>query len=174
MNKSISIFLLLFLVSISGSFAQKNRNMPVGIVDVNVIAAQLPESKEADTELQNFQKKISDSLAVMQQNFQKRVESYVKQKSMMKLEEQQKQEAAFQAEQQQLIALREKMLQELNDKRDKLLKPIRDKITQAISQVAKEEKLKLVLDKSSAVVLYSEDKMDITFKVLDMIKRGKK
>lgn len=172
MYKSISILFLLLLFAFSNVKAEKN--IPIGIVDVTVIAAQLPESKESDAILQKYQKKISDSLATMQQNFQKRVEAYVKQKSMMKVEEQQKQEAAFRAEEQQLMALRDEMLKKLNAKRDELLKPIRDKITKAIQLVAKEEKLKLVLDKSSAVVLFSEEQMDITFKVLDKIKRGLK
>ena len=98
----------------------------------------------------------------------------MKQKSMMQPAEQQKQENAFRAEEQQLLALREQMLQQLNTKRDEFLKPIREKIINAIKEVAKEEHLKIVLDKSNPTVLYAEDSMDITFKVLDKIKRGKK
>ncbi len=174
MFRTVGLIILILAFFATSAYSQKNKNIPIGIVDITVIAAQLPESKEAEQKLQDFQKKISDSLAVMQQNFQKRVEAYVKQKNMMQPAEQQKQESAFRAEEQQLMLLREKMLQELNIKREEFLKPIRDKITKAIKEVAKEEKLKLVLDKSSAVVLYSEDKMDITFKVLDKIKRGSK
>jgi len=174
MFRTVSLILLALAFLATNGYAQKGKNLPIGIVDITVIAAQLPESKEAEEKLQEFQKKISDSLAVMQQNFQKRVEAYVKQRNMMQPAEQQKQETAFRAEEQQLMLLREQMLQQLNQKRDEFLKPIRDKITKAIKQVAKEEKLKIVLDKSSAVVLYSEDKMDITFKVLDKIKRGSK
>ncbi len=176
MYKSFAILtlLLIFGLTTNNTEAQKRKNVPIGIVDVTVIAAQLPESKEAETKLQDFQKHISDSLAQKQADFQKRVEAYVKQKSMMPPAEQQKQEGAFRAEEQQLMALREKLLQDLNVKRDEFLKPIRELIKRAIKQVAKEEKLKIVLDKSNPIVLYSEDNMDITFKVLDNIKRGRK
>jgi outer membrane protein len=176
MNKLFGILtlILIFAFSINDASAQKNKKVAIGIVDVTVIAAQLPESKDAETKLQEFQKQISDSLAKMQADFQKRVEAYMKQKGMMQPAEQQKQENAFRAEEQQLMALREQMVQELGTKRDELLKPIRDIITKAIKIVAKEEKLKLVLDKSNPIVLYSEDSMDITYKVLDRIKRGTK
>jgi outer membrane protein len=176
MYKTIGILtlILIFILSVNNVSAQKNKKLPIGIVDVTVIAAQLPESKEAEKKLQEFQKQISDSLAQMQTDFQKRVEAYMKQKGMMQPAEQQKQENAFRAEEQQLMALREQMVQELGNKRDEFLKPIRDLIAKAIKIVAKEEKLKLVLDKSTPIVLFSEDSMDITYKVLDRIKRGTK
>jgi len=168
----IALALFIILASVN-TYAQKN-SMPIGIVDVTVIAAQLPESQDAEKKLKEMQKTITDSLAAMQESFQKRVEAYVKQKSMMQAAEQQKQEQAYRAEEQQILMFREQKLQELQAKREEFLEPIRKKITEAIAKVAEEEKLKVVFDKSSAIVLYSEDNMDITYKVLDKIKRGNK
>ena len=179
MNKLLKtnlIILFVLLFSYLGNAQTKTTNSQIGIVDVTVIAGQLPESQDADKKLKDMQKSVSDSLAKMQDNFQKRVEAYLKQKGMMQPAEQQKQEDAFRAEEQQLVQYRDMKLQELQLKRDEFLEPIRKKITSAIADVAREEKLKLVLDKSSQVqvVLYSDDSMDITFKVLDKIKRGNK
>ncbi len=56
--------------------------------------------------------------------------------------------------------------------REGLLQPIRAKVNEAIAAVAKEEKITLVLDKVAGLVLYNDDKMDITYKVLDRMKRG--
>ena len=167
-----NLLILFIILSTSLSYSQQ-KTLAIGIVDVTVIAAQLPESQDADKKLKDMQKTLSDSLSKMQENFQKRVEAYIKQKGMMQIAEQQKQEDAFRNEEQQLVMFRDQKLQELQVKRDEFLEPIRKLIVAAISEVAKEEKLKMVLDRSSSVVLYSEDNMDITFKVLDKIKRGK-
>jgi Skp family chaperone for outer membrane proteins len=173
--KTNLIFALIFIFS-TLSQAQTKTNNIIGIVDVNLIAQQLPESQEAEKKLKDMQKVVADSLAKMQESFQKRVEAYYKQKGMMQLTEQQKQEDAFRQEEQQLVNYRDMKIQELQLKRDEFLEPLRKKITVAIAEVAKEEKLKIVLDKSSQipVVLYAEDNLDITFKVLDKIKRGAK
>ncbi|MGA0046293.1 MAG: OmpH family outer membrane protein, partial [Candidatus Kapaibacteriota bacterium] len=63
---------------------------------------------------------------------------------------------------------------EVQQMRESFLRPIREKVQKAIADVAKEEKLTMVLDKAVGVVLYSEDSADITFKVLDRMKRGSK
>jgi Skp family chaperone for outer membrane proteins len=60
----------------------------------------------------------------------------------------------------------------LNATREKYLDPIRSKVRAAIQKVSKEEKISLVLDKTSTAILYFDDKFDLTYKVLDTIKRG--
>ena len=59
---------------------------------------------------------------------------------------------------------------ELNKVREELLDPIRSKIRKAIEAVAKDEKIVLVVDKMAAI--YSDTSIDITFRVIDKIKRG--
>ena len=47
-------------------------------------------------------------------------------------------------------------------------------IQKAIEELAKDEKIGFVFDKAGGLgLIYAEDKNDITFKVLDRIKRGK-
>ena len=51
------------------------------------------------------------------------------------------------------------------------MKPVQNKVFNAIQDVAKEENLDFVFDKSNAVVLlYAKDKYDITTLVLDKLK----
>lgn len=174
-NISKKILLLAFFLTVSVNlYSQKDKSITIGIVDVATIATQLPESQEADKKLKDMQKVVTDSLMKMQESYQKRVEGYLKQKTMMPAAEQQKSEEAFRLEEQQILQFREAKLAELGQKRDEFLEPIRNKIKTAINEVAKEEGLKLVLDKTSSVVLFNDDNMDITFRVLDKIKRGKK
>lgn len=163
---------LAFMLTMSASAQSK-----LGIVNTEVILKELPEAIEAGRKLDDLASRAQDTLRLMQQDFQQRLEQYQKQSAMMAADAKRKEEES-------LNNLRLRILQYQDDKlgntgelvreRDNLLKPIREKVQSAISVVAKEEKLNLVLDKVGGLVLYSEDKSDITYKVLDKLKRGDK
>jgi outer membrane protein len=55
------------------------------------------------------------------------------------------------------------------------MKPVKEKIFKAIDEVSKEESMQFVFDKAGDVILLKADpQFDITYKVLDLLKRGKK
>jgi Skp family chaperone for outer membrane proteins len=57
---------------------------------------------------------------------------------------------------------------------EKLAIPLQEKVRAAIGDVAKEEKVDFVFDKlQGSGLLFANDKYDLTFKVLDRLKRGK-
>jgi Skp family chaperone for outer membrane proteins len=90
-------------------------------------------------------------------------------------DQQMKEEEALQAQNMQMVQYQEEKFGqqgELNRLREELLEPLRTKIKLAIDKVAKEEKIKMVVDK--VMVLYSDTTIDITFKVIDTIKRANK
>jgi len=152
--------------------ATSQGTLAFGVVDVNVILEQLPEAKDADAKLKEMQKSLQDTIMKMQEALQKKVDNYLKQKSLMPADQQQKQEQALQEEQQKMQQFYNEKLTEIQNKREEFLDPIRNKVKSAIQSVAKEENLSIVFDKGN--ILFSEDKYDITFKVLDKIKRGSK
>lgn len=165
----------LFVFCSSILFSQKTgqqSGIQFGVVDINVIVEQLPEAKDADAKLKEMQRNLQDTLMKMQDAFQKKLDNYQKQKSMMPADQQQKQEQALLEEQQKMQQFYNEKLNEIQNKREEFLEPIRNKVKAAIQSVAKEENLSIVFDKGN--LLYSEDKYDITFKVLDKIKRGNK
>ena len=58
-------------------------------------------------------------------------------------------------------------------KQDEIFTPVKNKIYAAIQQVAKDEAMQFVFDKSGDIILlYADSSFDITFKVLDRLKRG--
>lgn len=149
--------------------------LKVGIVDTETIIKEMPEAKEADSQLKELGKKYQDTLMTMQQDFQSQVEQYQKQKGMMPAAKQQEEEQALQAFQAQIYQFNEEKFGqtgELTVLREQYLAPIRDKISKAIDKVAKSESINLVFDETAPSLLYAEDKFDITFRVLDEIKRG--
>ena len=58
----------------------------------------------------------------------------------------------------------------LAQRQAELIQPIREKVRAAIEKVAKDEKLSAVMENS--VLIYFDSKLDITYKVLDNIRRG--
>jgi outer membrane protein len=62
---------------------------------------------------------------------------------------------------------------EIYKKQEALFAPIKAKIYAAIEKVSKEESMQFVFDKSGDIILlYADSAFDITFKVLDRLKRG--
>jgi len=174
MKKNLFLAIITIVLFSSSIFAQQKSTITIGIVDVEMIVKEIPEAVQADQFLRDFQKNSNDTLTKMQEDLYKKYEQYQKQKSMMTAEQQQKEEEAMKMMESDMIAYRDKVYNDIQTKRDEFLEPIRKKVKDAIESVAKEEKISLVLNKLTEAVLYTDDQLDITFKVLDRIKRGKK
>lgn len=162
-----------FAVSISSAvFAQGAK---IGIVDMEVIVKQLPEAKEADAKLTELSKKYRDTMELMQKEYTDKAEKYDKAQAMMSPEAKAKEEETLKSMIQRFRAYQEDKFGNtgvLSHNREDLLLPIRQKVDASIKIVAKKEGLSLVLSKTESLVLYSDEKLDITFSVLDLIKRG--
>jgi outer membrane protein len=168
---SLSVITIVFFSSNNLS-AQANSSK-MGVVEVESVLKELPEAIQADKVIKEKGQKWQDTLLKMQQDLQAKLEVYQKQKSMMPQDKQQKEEETLQAQNTLLLQYREEKFGqqgEINKLREDLLEPIRSKIRKAIESVAKEEKILLVVDKMAAI--YADQSIDITFKVIDRIKRG--
>jgi outer membrane protein len=172
MKKIIFGFLILAAFSLISEVTYAQKSLMIGVVDMETVLKEMPEAISADQMLKDLQKKYGDSLVAIQNDFYKRVDQYQKQKGMMPADKQQKEEEAIKAQEQSIYKYREDKQTEIAQRRDDALEPIRAKDKKAIEMVAKEEKLDMVLNKLGEVVLFSDDKNDITYKVIDKIKRG--
>lgn len=168
---------LLLLVSLFFATSQTAySNMNIAVVDVETIVKEMPEAIEADRKLKEIGTKWQDTLIAMRRDLEERLQQYQKQKSMMPQDQQQREEESLQMLNMQMMQYQEEKFGnqgELNFLREQFLEPIRTKVRTAIEAVAKEEKFNLVLDKGNSAVLFIENKFDITFRVLDKIKREK-
>jgi len=148
----------------------------IGIVDLETIAQSLDEAKKAEKDLQALAQRYQDTLVNMQRQLEESLAAYQKQKTMMPSEQQMKAEQELQMQQTGLQQYYQERLGQqglLFQKRATVLEPIRNSILAAIDKVAKKEKVNLVLDKNGPSVLYTQSGDDLTFKVLDLMKRGK-
>lgn len=169
-------FNLLLITLLLGTFGFTNaQTLKIGVANLQMIVEQLPEAKQIDTQIRDIATKYQDSLLKMQGDLEAQFKTYQKQKSMMTQEQQLKTEQDLQALNQKVLQFQQQKFGqqgELQTKRMELLQPLRIKIKNAIDSVASSEKISLVLDSSTESVLYSDNALDITFKVLDVLKRG--
>lgn len=163
------------LILFAGNLFAQNSALKIGIVDVETIVKELPEAVDAENKLKSSSKNYQDTLLKMQKELEDKFQKYQKQKSMMPQEQQQKEEEAMNNLNTQILQYREQVFGTMGtiyQFRETLMEPIRKKVKASIEKIAKEEKMSFVIDKGNTFLLYSEDKFDITFRVLDHLKRG--
>jgi outer membrane protein len=160
-----------------GALAQAQAQK-IGYVNSTKIFQEYPAALDAQKKIDAIGRPYQDSLEAMQKDLQSRYEDYQKKEGMMN-------DATKKAEQQKLVEMERQANQYRTDKfgqdgelarqTEKIITPIREKIKSAIAQVAKEEKYSFVFDKTEQiqVLLYGDPNQDITFKVIDKLKRGK-
>lgn len=172
--KSYIVAIVLLVLS-SGVFAQTQ--LKIGYVDSEVILTQFSEAIKAQGDLDALTSKWSAQLDSMTLNYQQSIADYQKQaetmKDQQKLEAQQK---IVKMEQDIMDFRRAKFTQgtgEIFKRQEEVFAPVKTKIYDAIQKIAKEEGMQFVFDKSGDIILlYADSSFDVTFKVLDRLKRG--
>jgi len=172
---SILCLVLAVLVAVPQAYTQTQK---IGYVNSAKIFQELPAAQEAQRRIDAMSKPVQDSLEAMQRDLQARYEDYQKREALLN-------DAAKKSEQQKLIDAERRMNEfrvqklgndgELARETEKLLTPLRERIKSAIATVAREEKYSFVFDKTEQIqiLLYGDPSHDITFKVIDRLKRGK-
>ncbi len=175
MKKYLSIFAAVIL-GCNFIFAQ-TASIKIGYVDSQTILTQFPEAIKAQGDLDALTGKWGAHIDSLTAELQKAYAEYQKQSKTMPED---KQLAAQQKLLQQQQAIdnykKDKFGQpngEIYKENEKIFGPVKDKVYKAIKEVAAEEKMQFVFDKTGdAVLLYGDPAYDITYKVLDKLKRG--
>ena len=148
----------------------------IGYVDVRAVLLESKAGKQHKDEIekivkdkQTSLKKEEDKLKTVQQNLEK---------EMLTLSDAQKKEKqrGFQEKVQALQKNAQEAERDLRQKDSEYSNKAIQEMRKVIAEVAKEEKLSLVFGKSEMSVLYSEEGMDITSKVIQKLdsRAGKK
>ena len=147
----------------------------VAVVDLETLLRQLPEAAQIDRQLTETAQRFRDTLVQLRNEFERRLEEYRKREALLTPEAKAKEEESLRQLQDRYLQYQEDkfgVAGELAQLREQLLQPLRQRVQGAIQQVAREENFHLVLDRSSPAVLFAEDRFDITYRVLDRLKRG--
>lgn len=180
MNILRTALVLLGVLVVAGAATAQQRQSPpprIAIVDFQTIVQQLPETQNASKEYESIVKSWRDSLEMMAQDFQREAEQFQATQDMM--------QPAAREEKRRTLTQRQRQIEEYNaakfdprvgaaaELEARKLAPIREKVLKHIESVAKEEKVDIIFNRvGETLILFSDPKYDLTFRVLDRIKRG--
>ncbi|WP_337864706.1 OmpH family outer membrane protein [Ignavibacterium sp.] len=166
--KKYILFALLLISTIS--FAQ----LKIGYIDSNAIMDQLPDVQDARQRLDALIQEWQAELNRLESEWKVKYDDYEKRKLIMSEQTRAETESELVKLENQIAEYREKKFGtngELFQKQDELMKPVQNKVFNAIKEVAQEEDLDFVFDRSGDImILYAKDKYDITAKVLAKLK----
>jgi outer membrane protein len=175
--KQAIISLVLVITTVTFINAQTTANLKIGFVDSEIILTQYSEAIKAQGDLDAITNKWSSQIDSMTLAYQKSLDDYQKQANTMPDDKKTAaQQSLIQMEQNILDFRRQKFQQpngEIFKKQEEIFAPVKAKIYAAIEKVAKDEGMQFIFDKSGDIILlYADSAFDITFKVLDKLKRG--
>lgn len=174
---------LLFLVAIAGMLtailASGGRaQQKIGWINSQAIMDKLPEAQDAQHQLDNLIADWQSELAKMQNDWQKKYAEYDKKKLILTDQLRADAEKELADLDKKISDYRTKKFGqngELFTKQNEIMKPVQNKIFKVLKDLAAEENFDYIFDKGSdTLLMYSNDKYDLTDRVLDrMIKFGK-
>lgn len=156
MKKAIKLTLtgLLLLCSVS-AFAQQPK---FGYINLQEVVSLMPESTEAQSQLQKIQEDYASMLELMQVEFNNKFQDYQKNKATYS-------EAITQVKERELNDLQTRMNelyttaeQELTAKSNELAAPIIEKAQNAVSKIGRDNGFLIIFDESARPMAYYDDK----------------
>lgn len=138
-----------------------------GYLDSSTILAEMPEVKQAESQLSTLQKQLQKKGQQKLESLQNKYQDLARQEQAGEIAPKALQEQAelLKAEELELSQYEQEMQQQIMNKREELLQPILDRVQTIIDDVAAEEGYVYVFDSSTGILLYADDALDITSKV---------
>ncbi len=165
--KSINFFPL-FLLLLAG-FQNALSAQKLGYTNSAAILIDMPETKQADGELETFQKQLEAKGQEMAKAFEAELMQYQQDlyAGLLNPVQQEERQQALAEKEQALQAYQQEAYAKLAEKREELYGPILEKLQKAIDAVGKEHGYAFIFDVSSLnFILFAEESDDVT----DLIK----
>ena len=175
MTKKILVLVIsLFLVATS--FAQKAQR--IAYIDMAYILESVPDYQEAESQLNSKVKKWQEKVGKKQREVEVLKTDLSNEKALLTrgLIEEREEDIAIKVEELQNLQIKYFGPDgDLYKLRKQLVKPVQDQVYNSIQEIAKKRKYDFVLDKSSdLIMLYTNDKYDISDMVIKSITRDEK
>ena len=174
MKKNLLIIAAILFISSISMFAQGEK---IGYVDSQIILTQYPAAIKAQGDLDAVTNLWSAQLDSMTLGYQQALSNYQQQAQTMPEDQQLAAQQTIVGMEQRIVEFRRQKFSqpdgEIYVKQEQIFAPVKTSIYSSIEKVAKEEGMKFIFDKSGDILLlYADSAYDITFKVLDQLKRG--
>jgi len=169
MKKSSIILLFALLLNSTNLFAQ----LQIGYVNSDAIIQNLPDAQDAQKKIDAQIQEWNDEIKKMERDLSEKTKDFEKRKLVMSDTKKAETEKELEKLAQNIDKFRQNKFGykgELYKKQEEIMKPIQNKIFTAIQEVAEEEDLDFVFDKSGDIMfLYAKEEYDITDKVLQKL-----
>ena len=175
MKKNLLIIAAILFISSISMFAQGEK---IGYVDSQIILTQYPAAIKAQCDLDAVTNLWSAQLDSMTLGYQQALSNYQQQAQTMPEDQQLAAQQTIVGMEQRVVEFRRQKFSqpdgEIFQKQETIFAPVKTSIYDAIQKVAMDEGMKFIFDKSGDILLlYADSSFDVTFKVLDQLKRGK-
>jgi outer membrane protein len=152
------------------AFAQGLR---VGVIDINKILNESEPGMAAKKKMEGRYEELKKKIDAKQEEARAIKDELDKQKVMLGKEKLKEKEDALQAKVNELRQLTQEGEKEMQTRQGEATREVLKQIEVQVDGVVKAEKLDLVLERSAGVVYFNES-MDITQRVLDLVNKGGK
>lgn len=163
------------LVAIIILFAVLNLNaqLKIGYVDSNTIMSQLPDATDAQARLDALIAEWQEELRKMESDWQAKYDDYEQRKLIMSDQKRAETEKELVTLENKITSYRQQKFGPTGDlfkKQTELMEPVQNKVFNIIQEVAEDEELDFVFDKSGDIIfLYTNPEYDITALVLEKL-----
>ena len=143
--------------------------LKMGVIDVNKIFRESPQVAAAKTDFKKKFEGREKALNDAQKDFQKAIETFSKNSPTMKDDARKAEQQKIIDQQKKLQDMQMKFQNDANSAQEEALKDFSKKMESAVTKVAKDKALDLVVAKAS--LAYSKDELEITTDVLKIMKK---
>jgi len=159
MKKHLLFTLVLVLVTASAAMAQK-----FGYTNSLALLTEIPEVKQADSDLQAFQSQLQKKGQEMVKDLQTKAAELQRKEDQGTIspKDLEVQTAKLKDEEEKIGKYEQEVYAKLTQKREELYKPLLERVNNAMKDVATENGFTMVFDLSANVVLYGDPTLDVT------------
>ncbi len=142
----------------------------IAVIDMQKAIQSSEAGKKARSEIETALNKKKKEIEAEEAAIKKSVDDFQKQQAALSDSAKQKKQQELQERYMKYQESREKSKIEFQKREQELSEPIVKKIRQAVAEVSKEKGYRMTLEKNEQVVIYSEERDDITDAVLKKLK----
>jgi outer membrane protein len=165
MNKLATVVFALSSLVLNSAIARADE-VKIGIVDMQKCIQMSESGKKAKSELESAFNKKKKELQDQEASLKKAQEEYTKKKSALSESAQKEQERKLQEKFMKYQETVQRSQAEIQKKEQEMSAPIIQSVRAKVSDIAKKKGFGIVLEKNDNIVIYSEDKFDITEEVM--------
>ena len=141
-------------------------DMKIGLIDMQRAIQNSPAGKKAKGELEQAFNKKKKELQDQENALKKDKEAFDKKQAALSDSAKKEQQAKLQEKFMKYQDTLQKSQAEIQKKEQEMSQPIVTKIREKVADIAKKKGLSLVLEKNENIVIYSQEKDDITEEVM--------